>query len=299
MLKRNIRQHKRTTHRRSLRAPRLANLDASLDHEACRAIVGVLYALVRSKMRKKTILEAVTTTLALMPDEIALVSNPTRNQVIDTAHLLTAWSSQSPYLHHGKPRPLYIRGREPSIESLIRDHAPKLDLPTVMHLFQTSNSLQKVGRRFVPRTVIIRTRGTPYQATRHVENLAAATSNFDHNAAPEALWPAWRSQAAECPNFPIRHLPRLNQYIMEQSEYQLKDYDAFMRRYERTRRPTEPTTRAGVQIFHYERSHREQSPQFAETLRQVLKQFGIPSSPRTLQPRTSRKPVNDRVRSSP
>lgn len=261
--------------------------ETSLNEEVCRSIVGVLFALVRGKVSKKAILQVVTTTLAQMPDEVTLTSSQAHTDVIDIAHVLTVWGSQSPYLHRGKPRPLPMRGRAPSIESLVREAAPHLELATVMHLLQGSNALEKVGRRFVPRSGLVRTRGSTYQATHHMEVLGAVTSNFDHNAAPEALWPSWRAQAAECPRFPIRELPKLQRYIFQQSEQQLKDYDALMRRYERARDPNEPTTRAGVQILAYERSYREQSPEFILTLHQVLRQLGVQSSGRTVRPQRS------------
>jgi hypothetical protein len=103
--------------------------------------------------------------------------------------------------------------------------------------------------------------------------LAAVISNFEHNTAPLAMWPSWRAQSAESLRFPIRHLPKFDDYVFEQSVPQLKDYDAFMHRYERSAKPNEPTTRAGVLLLQYETSHREESPEFADTVQQVLQEL--------------------------
>ena len=249
--------------------------DTSLSEDVCRALVGVLFALARRKVRKKAILRLVTTTLALMPDETTLTSSNTRNQVIDTAHLLSIWRSERPYIHRGKPRPLPLRGPAPSMESLIHEAAPNLDLTTAMRLLNAANVLEKRGQRFLYRTDVVGMRGSAYQAQQNLELLDAVTINLDHNAAPAAWWPSWRAQAAECPRFPIRELPRLRSYIFKQSEHHLRDIDDYMLRLEKLREPSEPTTRAGVQVTQYEHSYREQSPEFLITLDSVLHRLGV------------------------
>ena len=272
----------RTVTRRRPSRQHIRDLDIALTAELCRTIVGVAFALVRgTHLRKQTILQAFSTALALMPDEPPLTSSHPSTRATDAAHLLHIWTSQNPYLLHGKPRPLYVRGRAPSIESLVQEFAPHLELSTVMDIWLASHSLQKVGRRFVPSTVVIRTRGTKYQAQQHLEALAAVVANFDHNSTPPTSWPSWRAQAAENPELPVKELPKWTRHIFKQSEPQLRNYDAHMRRFERSRGPLDLTTRAGVLILQYERSYREQSPALALTLRRMLRQLGIESSSRT------------------
>jgi hypothetical protein len=56
-----------------------------------------------------------------------------------------------------------------------------------MDLFNASDALEKTGRRFIPRTGIIRTRGSDYQAQHHLRVLGDVVGNFDHNASPQSL----------------------------------------------------------------------------------------------------------------
>jgi hypothetical protein len=260
--------------------PHTGDIDPQRLEGLCRIFAGVILLALRAHVPKPTLRQIVMTTLAHAPDFRGRAVSAPRAINDDAAHMITVWRSKQLYLKDGRARPLAITGKPPSIESLKNEVNPALDLKAVMDYFHASNALEKVGRRHIPRSSIVRTRGTAYHADNQLRTIEAAIANFDHNAvASTSSWLPWHEFASECPQFPISKLHKLQEYIYEQGEAQLKDYDAFMRRYELARDPDEPTTRAGVEILHYERSQREQSPQFGQTLREVLAALGITQTP--------------------
>ena len=257
-----------------------------IDAELCRAVVGVLYTLTRAldkKLSRQQLLQLIALALELIPDEVGgrtpdpPVNASDRSHIINTAHLLTIWRSQPRYLKAGLPRALPVRGPAPSIAALVHEVDPQLPLKTAMKLLRSAGALRKVGARFLPADLTVHTRGTEFQADTHLRAMAAVTSNFDHNAAPETSWPNWREKCAESPLFPISKLPQWRQYVIEQSKNQLENYDAFLHRHERSRDPREPTTCVGIEILQYDRSYREQTPEFTQTVQQLLTKLGVRS----------------------
>jgi hypothetical protein len=234
--------------------------------------VSTLVVLIRGKppsITRRQLAAAITTVLELIPDE-GTSDLGSADYPAAVEHMFTLWRSTSGYLKDGLPRPLPLRGPTPSIESLLLESDPDVDLKRALHLLQPSKYLRKVGSRFLPGQIVVGLRGTPYQAEGLVRTLAAHAANMDHNAARDKSWPSWREQTAECPRVPISKLQQWSEYVFRQSEEQLKDYDAYLHRLERSRRPNEPTTRAGVTIFQYDRSYRQQSRTFNDTIRQLL-----------------------------
>ena len=265
--------------RRKPRLPRPSDPSPSFrELELYRAIVSTFLALIRGKpqhITRQKLLEILTSALELIPEEGNL-DLATADFPVAVDHLFTLWRSNPGYLKDGLPRALPLRGPFPSIESLLHEADPNVDLKHALNLLQPSKYLKKVGTLFLPGQIVMGLRGTPYQAQRQLRTLAAHTANLDHNAAPGKSWPSWREQTAECPNVPISKLQQFREYVFRQSEEQLKDYDAYLHRLERSRKANERTVRAGVTIVQYDRSYRQQSRAFNHTMRQLLNQLATP-----------------------
>ena len=242
----------------------------------CQTVIAFLLALLRCGYSKGSLSQIVTSAFQHLPELLGAVPVAPRDELNDPAHLLTVWRSQPPYLHNGRPRPLPLRGPAPSIESLIREVNPRLKLQTVMAYLQAANALTKVGRRFAPATDTVSTYDTPYHASNQLQTLSAALLNFDHNYGSKDR-PRWYDFHAECPRFPVEKLPQFLQYVYEQAPKQLFDYDAFIRRYERRRRPGQRTVRVGIEILQYIRTSSELSRELVETQSRVLRGLGIAS----------------------
>lgn len=264
---------------------------SSRELQLYRTLVSTLLVLNRGKPKSVTrqrFMEIIGAALALIP-EAGNLGPVSVDYPIGLSHLFTLWRSTPGYLKDGLPRPLPLRGRFPSIQSLIHEVDPNVDPETALELLASSQYLKKVGPHYLPAQTLMSLRGTQYHAELQVRSLGALAANLDHNAARGKTWPSWREQTAECPRVPISKLEHWREYVFRQSEQQLKDYDAYLHRLERSRKPNERTTPAGIMIVQYERSYRQQSRDFTQITRRLVEQFAASGpTPAQRKRRTSR-----------
>lgn len=245
-----------------------------VDADLCRTIVGLVLTVIRAqhgRLTKQTLLRLITHAIEHVPDKMSLPPPAEIPFMADVPHLLTRWRSDPRYLREGRPKPLPLKGPEPSVQSLLHEVNPQLSLQGSFTLLRSCRLLKRAGPHlYLPKDIMVRTRGTPYQAPQHLRTLADVLANFDHNAAPVECWPSWRDQGPECPNFPISKLPEWEDYVFSQSRAQLSDYDAFLHRLELSRDPQEPTTRVGIRLVQYQRASPQQTPEFTDTVRKLF-----------------------------
>jgi hypothetical protein len=254
----------------------------AVDAELCRTIVGLLLALMRAmrgSLTKQALLRLIAHALEQVPNTMQSPLPANFPYLADVPHILTLWRFDRRYLQEGRPRPLPLKGPEPSLQSLIHEVNPRLSFQGTIHVLRSCRLLRRAGHRlYLPKDIMVRTRGTPYQAPQQLTTLAAVLTNFDHNAATVKLWSSWLDQGAECPNFPISKLPEWEDYLFSQSREQLSDYNAFLHRMELSRDPLEPTTRVGIRFLQYERSHLQQTAEFTDTVGKLLASLRTPST---------------------
>jgi hypothetical protein len=248
---------------------------APIDENLCHDISAFILTLVRGGYSVAAIQEVVRVVCTLVPPSLGIGAIGTDRNFEEPTHLLTLWHSKPPYVLRGKPRPLPLRGPCPSLETLVREVNPKLDLQSVVTFLRRSHHLRRVGRRFLPRSDVLSHRGSPNQPTHHLNTLAGVFANTDHNATPINLYRSWYDFVAECFHYPVSQMPALEEYIWKQANNFLRSLDAYMDRRERARTPGEPTTQIGAGVYEYRYPNNEQSKELQRLLRQVLASFRV------------------------
>jgi len=188
-----------------------------------------------------------------MPRALGRHGTGSSNQSDDAAHVLTLWFTEPEYLHDGQPRPLFLRGAEPSIEALIRHIQPGATVEAVMDYLLATRALRRIGRRYVPRARAVRHRGSPRSQSAHsLRILLGLLRNIEHNAKPRRAGPSWPEFTADCPQFPVRLRPAFNNRTENDALAMTRQKDAEMRRAESSRRPGEPTVPLSVSVYLFE-----------------------------------------------
>lgn len=189
-----------------------------------------------------------------VPREAAQDGRRASGELVDIGHVLTLWFDDPCYVDsHGDPVSLPLRGRAPSLASLIHHVDPGLDPRQVLKTLMQANAVRRVGKRYSPRSRAVAFRGTG--APLHARNLRALLGmlrTLEHNAAPKAEVPGWFEFVAENPRFPAAAREPFEARLREEAMTFLRDQDSRMLNHERKARPGEPTVRMGVGVFRFE-----------------------------------------------
>ncbi len=247
--------------------------NGQVDIDACQDIVSFVLTLARAGYPVEMIARVVTLACGLIPKTLRTPGRPSADGLQDPYHVLTLWHSKTAYLLNGRPRPLRLRGAEPSIEALMREVNPKLDLHTAMGLLQQARTLRRIGNRYLPRADIVVHRGRRLYSAHHRRVLNSVLGTLDHNSNPNARWAGWYDFVAECPHYPENRVPALQNYLRKQADAFLRSIDNYMNREELNRRPGVRTRRVSIGVFEHQNPSRERSPELQGTLRDVLKQL--------------------------
>jgi hypothetical protein len=107
-----------------------------------------------------------------------------------------------------------------------------------------TNTVRKVGARFVPRERFVRLRGTSQTYSHSVRTLIGILGNLEHNLRRRI--PAWFEYVANCPNFPVSERAAFDIRQHRRAMAFLQETDADMRRAERARRSGEATVSLSI-----------------------------------------------------
>jgi hypothetical protein len=175
-------------------------------------------------------------------------------ELIDIGHVLTLWFDDPFYVDaRGNPIPLPLRGRAPSLASLIQHVDPDLDPKRVLKLLIQADAVRPNGKRYAPRSRAVAFRGTG--APLHARNLRALLGllhTIEHNNEPKNEVPAWFEYVAENPRFPVSAREPFDARLREDAMTFLFNQDSRMLNHERRAKPGEPTVRMGVGVFRFE-----------------------------------------------
>jgi Family of unknown function (DUF6502) len=238
----------------ALRPQRLRVRASTLDVRAVEAIARVVRVLARCGCAPNDIELEVQKACRAVPKAWALSARTPVSQIDAASHVLTLWFSDPAYLNSsGRPRPLRAKGGNRSLEALVLQVDPKLDVEEVLRHLRRGSALRQVGTRYVPRDRLVSVRGSgpPYHAW-SLQTLVSMLGNLEHNSRPQRSTPGWFTAFAVIPRFPVRELPAFDRWLRRAGNRFLAQSDTRMHDRERARRRGEPTVRLGVGVYRFE-----------------------------------------------
>jgi hypothetical protein len=146
-----------------------------------------------------------------------------RLQISDAGCILHRWHNDTQYLgKEAKPIPLRIRGRNPSLESLVRAEKITIPIRKVAEEMRTLNLIRKTTVGFLPtRSDAIVGYLSPttvqYAASAVSRMLATITNNISANISADR-GPILIERAAFVPDFPKDKLPDFSKFVQTQGE---------------------------------------------------------------------------------
>lgn len=196
----------------------------------------------------------------------------------DPSHVLTLWYSLPKYLKKGRPRPLRILGPEPSLEALVHRVNPSLQVMQAVAEFRKAKAIVRKGLYYVPVKRWVSYLRPRSRASHQLRATIAFLGNQEHNL-PSARTGNWFQRVAECPDFPVSALPKLEADLDKQLGGYLNSVDDYMQRRALARRSDEPTARVVVAGWEYCYGDSKHSREYLRILSKVLGKLK-PSQPR-------------------
>ena len=170
--------------------------------------------------------------------------------VADLPHVLSHWYTDPKYTDsRGAPRPLCLRGPEPSLSALVKRVYPGADPGPVVAALLRTRAVRKREGLFEPlaRQVLFLERAHARQHA--LLSVFELLRTVTRNCARRRHAPPLLLQTAINPWYPERCLPELHKRLKRYAAELLWELDRFMRRRETTRAKSEPVRRVGVGIF--------------------------------------------------
>ncbi|MBS0577764.1 MAG: hypothetical protein JSR36_00725 [Proteobacteria bacterium] len=171
----------------------------------------------------------------------------------EAPHVITLWTSLEGYRDEkNNPLPLPLRGRGRSIQQLARLVSPNLDVEELLRYLLQTETVRKVGRRYVLARRWIMLRGVAGSAhSRTMRGLVGALRTYDHNLLAPSDAESWFEFTVDNPNFPVSKLGELDQRARRLGLGKFRELDLFMRHCETHRDPLESTVWVGFQIHEF------------------------------------------------
>jgi hypothetical protein len=169
--------------------------------------------------------------------------------VADLPHILAYWHADPAYLDsRGRPAPLPLKSRGPSLTALIKRVLPHEDVRSVAESLIRARAVRYRTGRYLPTTRLVVHRR--HQAHVHALNtvmgmLRTVASNISSRGESTIL-----ERTAINPNFPVQRLEGFNRELKTRAEKILWGVDGDMRRHEATGKG--PRIRLGVGIFAFQ-----------------------------------------------
>jgi len=232
-----------------------SNRNSSLDERAREAVIRFVRVLARSGCAPGDIGREVLRAARSVPASWKKNPRTELTSVDAAAHALTLWHSEPEYLDaRGNPRRLTVRGRELSLETLLRRVDPMLRVSEVLpHLLRT-RTLRRVGKRhFLPsdRALSFHGFGGSYHS-RGVRGLLSMLRTLDHNSNLSHKASGWFEMFALNARFPVSARPAFDDRLRRTGRQFLFRTDADMLRCERSSKRAERTVPLGVGIYLFE-----------------------------------------------
>jgi Family of unknown function (DUF6502) len=166
----------------------------------------------------------------------------------DLPHIIAHWHSDPQYMDsRGKPIPLPLRGRGPSLAALIERVLPGAKPQAVAESLMELQGVARKDGLYTPSSRYF----TYPAASARVHGFTALLGmlrTVEHNVNPRRRTPALLERTAVNPSFPADKVELFNRELQREADRLLWRYDAKMRVEEQGHRAG-PTTRMGVGIF--------------------------------------------------
>jgi Family of unknown function (DUF6502) len=169
----------------------------------------------------------------------------------DIPHVIAHWHSNPQYLDsRGKPIPLPLRGRGPSLKQLIERVLPGEDPLAVAESLTRVKALQKRGKLFIPGDRHF-TYPRDIARIQGLTTLLGMLRTVEHNLAGREGSSTILERAAFNPSFPVSALPAFRRRLKALATEFLWNADSDMRRRENVSRRG-PRIRLGVGVYTFE-----------------------------------------------
>lgn len=223
----------------------------SLDGGGLEAIQLFARALARCGASPSSMAAAFASACKRIPRSLLRQRKQPNRELADAAHIISLWFTDPLYLDSsGQPRPLTIRGKAPSFETLVSRVDAALDPQSVLKYLLLGKGLRKIGTRYVPKDRAINWRGTGGPThSRSFRTLLALLRTLERNTQPESRVSGSFEFSAENPHFPLRSREDFGAKVRQGGLAFLGEMDSTMLGYERHRKPSEPTVRMGVGVY--------------------------------------------------
>jgi hypothetical protein len=174
-----------------------------------------------------------------------------RRRADDAAHVMTLWFSDPAFVDAGgAPRAMPVRGGHLSIEGLVRQVDPNLDVRQVLRFLQSARALKRVGVRYAPRGRVLIVPGADYMNLT-LGGLFGLLQTIEHNR-----W-GGRSRGRRLqvysfnPRVPVSAVAGFEKRLRPLAERLLVQADAGMHLSELGRKKGERTVRMGVGVYQF------------------------------------------------
>ena len=166
-------------------------------------------------------------------------------------HVLTLWFADPAYLDsQGNPRPLPIRGRPLSLESLVRRVDPGFDVQAVARYLSRGGTLRRQGNRYVPRerTVIFRSCDDLRPV---LGGLFGLLKTLEPSRSGARIGRGTLQRFAANSRVPVSAVPALEERVRRVASRLLLRLDADMARWELKAPKGEPRVRIGIGMYQF------------------------------------------------
>ena len=172
--------------------------------------------------------------------------------VADLSHVLARWHADEQYVDpQGRPVPLPLEGREPSLKGLVSRVLPSIDPALAIQWLTELKGIRREGKRFLPTDKYLAFNRLPVAAWAH--GLAAVLGmlrTVEHNVSAPPQKRLLERMAIN-PRFPVRALPQFHRELKRQAGEIVWRFDSDMRR-EEARQEGESVTRLCIGLYAFE-----------------------------------------------
>ncbi|MCP5157798.1 MAG: hypothetical protein H7A18_01030 [Sinobacteraceae bacterium] len=174
---------------------------------------------------------------------------------VEISKVLYAWHQHPSYIDtEARPRPLRLRGREPSIETLLQHASTRAPLEKIVDSLKSQKLIRlKRPGYFLPTASVARIRTNGPELTGYIgQSVLQFISTLQANYGNEAGYPLLE-RAAIVQDLPAREIPRFRQYSAEQGESLIASANSWLetRRKHGSQAGSRPdgVVTAGVHVF--------------------------------------------------
>jgi hypothetical protein len=174
-----------------------------------------------------------------------------RRRADNAAHVMTLWFSDPAFVDaRGAPRALPVRRGDLSIESLVRQVDPNLDVRQVLRFLQSARALKRIGARYAPRRRVLILPGADYM-TLALAGLFGLLQTLEHNRWGGRGGGRRLQVYSFNPRVPVSAVAGFEKRLRPLAERLLVQADAGMHLSELGRKKGERTVRMGVGVYQF------------------------------------------------